>query len=194
MSEIFRCFGNNPGEELYAKYHDDEWGKPCHDDTKLFEFLILEGAQAGLNWYTILRKREGYRKAFKNFDPHKVSVMTDDELEALRQDESIIRNGRKIYSARQNAVVFLLIQKEFGSFDKYLWRFVDYKQIINDHESFRTVPVTTDISDKLSKDLKKRGMSFVGSTIMYAYMQAIGMVDDHLNKCHVKKGRQNGNK
>ena len=181
-----RCFGNKPGEELYAKYHDEEWGVEVHDDRILFEFLILEGAQAGLNWYTILKRRGGYKKAFKNFDPIKVSIMTDQELEELRNYEGIIRNKLKIYSARKNALVFLDIQKEFGSFDKYIWGFVDYKQIVNHRPSFDGMMATTEISDKLSKDLKKRGMSFVGSTIMYAYMQAVGMVDDHLDTCHLR--------
>lgn len=183
---LVRCFGNKPGEELYAQYHDEEWGKEVHDDQTLFEFLILEGAQAGLNWYTILKRREGYRQAFHNFDPVKVSQMTDQELEQLRNDEGIIRNKLKIYSARKNAIVFLEIQQECGSFDNYLWSFVDYKQIVNHHNSFATVQPTTPISDRLSKDLKKRGMSFVGSTIMYAYMQAVGLVDDHLESCHIR--------
>ncbi|QMS85134.1 DNA-3-methyladenine glycosylase I [Candidatus Xianfuyuplasma coldseepsis] len=182
-----RCFGNKEGQELYAKYHDEEWGIPVHDDRVLFEFLILEGAQAGLNWYTVLKKREGYREAFKGFDPLLVSKMTDDELEALRENPNIIRNKLKIYSARKNAIAFLKIQEEYGSFDKFLWSYVDYKPIINHHTSFKTVPVTTPISDALSKELKKRGMTFVGSTIMYAYMQAIGMVDDHLESCHIRQ-------
>ncbi len=186
MKELTRCFGNKPGEELYAEYHDKEWGKEVHDDQVLFEFLILEGAQAGLNWFTILKRREGYRKAFCGFNPDLVAKMTDEELEELRSDEGIIRNRLKIYSARKNAQVFLQIQQEFGSFDRYLWSYIDFKQILNHHESFRTVPVTTPISDKISKDLKKRGMSFVGSTIIYAYMQAIGMVDDHLSNCHIR--------
>ena len=191
MEEIKRCFGNKPGQELYAKYHDEEWGKPVHDDRMLFEFLILEGAQAGLSWYTILIRREGYKKAFHNFDPHKVASMTDEELEALRSDEGIIRNRLKIYSARKNAKAFLKIQEEYGSFDKFLWSFVDNKQIVNHHESFKTVPVSTEISDKISKELKKRGMSFVGSTIIYAYMQAVGLVDDHLNSCHIRTNKKN---
>lgn len=183
---LIRCFGNKSGEELYAKYHDEEWGKEVHDDKKLFEFLILEGAQAGLNWYTILKRRAGYKKAFYDFDPLKVSKMTDSELVLLREDKGIIRNKLKINSARKNAIVFLKIQEEFKTFDKYLWSFVGYKQIVNNHSSFDTVKATTKISDKLSKDLKSRGMSFVGSTIMYAYMQAVGMVDDHLDSCHIR--------
>lgn len=178
-----RCFGSKEGQELYAKYHDEEWGVPVHDDRTLFEFLILEGAQAGLNWFTILRRREGYREAFKNFDPVKVAAMTDEELESLRQNEKIIRNKLKIYSARTNAKVFLDIQKEFGSFDTFLWAFVGNNPIINQFKSFEEVPVNTEISDRLSKELKRRGMKFVGTTIMYAYMQAVGMVDDHLTYC-----------
>jgi len=183
---LIRCFGNKEGEELYAKYHDEEWGKEVHSDQVLFEFLVLEGAQAGLSWYTILKRRNGYKNAFHNFDPLKISKMTDDELELLREDKGIVRNKLKIYSVRKNAIVFLKIQEEFGSFDNFLWGFVDYKQIRNNHKSFKTVTATTDISDLLSKNLKKRGMSFVGSTIMYGYMQAVGLVDDHINSCHTR--------
>src|SRR6056297_140695 len=184
-----RCFGDKEGQEDYAKYHDTEWGRPVHDDKKLFEFLILEGAQAGLSWYTILKRRDGYRKAFHQFDPEKVAVMTDQELEKLREDKGIIRNRLKIASARKNAKVFLEIQKEFGSFDEYLWSYVNYKPIINHFHDYSEVPVTTDISDALSKDLKSRGMSFVGSTIMYAYMQAVGLVDDHLEWCFLRNSQ-----
>ncbi|MFP4457833.1 MAG: DNA-3-methyladenine glycosylase I [Clostridia bacterium] len=183
---VRRCFGDKEGQEDYAKYHDTEWGRPVHDDQKLFEFLVLEGAQAGLSWYTVLKRREGYRKAFHQFDPKKVATMTDQELEELRGDTGIIRNKLKIKSARKNAQVFLNIQEEFGSFDKYLWSYVDGKPIINHFHDYSEVPVNTDISDELSKDLKKRGMSFVGSTIMYAYMQAVGLVDDHLEWCFIK--------
>jgi len=183
---LIRCFGTKDGEELYAKYHDEEWGKEVHVDNTLFEFLVLEGAQAGLSWYTILKRRNGYKKAFHNFDPLIISNMTDQELELLREDKGIIRNKLKIYSVRKNAIAFIKIQDEFKSFDNFLWNFVDYKQIVNHHDSFKTVPVTTEISDKLSKELKKRGMTFVGSTIMYAYMQAVGLVDDHLSNCHIR--------
>lgn len=186
---VIRCFGDKAGEELYAKYHDEEWGKETHDDTTLFEFLVLEGAQAGLSWYTILKRREGYRRVFHNFDPYLVSEMTDSDLELCREDKGIIRNKLKIYSARNNAIVFLKIQNEFKSFNNFVWSFVNNKQIVNHHTSFETVPATTEVSDKLSKELKKRGMSFVGSTIMYGYMQAIGMVDDHLESCHVRTNR-----
>ena len=178
-----RCFGNKPGQEFYAAYHDNEWGTPVHDDRHLFEMLILEGAQAGLSWETILRRREGYRAAFHNFDVSKVAAMNDDELEALRQDERIIRNRLKIYAARKNAQVYIAIQKEFGSFDRYLWSYVDGTQIVNHWKSVKDVPVKTAISDAISKDLKKRGMSFVGSTIIYAYMQAVGLVNDHVGGC-----------
>lgn len=182
-----RCFGSE--KTFYAKYHDNEWGIPVHDDRILFEFLILEGAQAGLSWETVLKKREGYHKAFHKFDPVKVSKMSDDSLEALRENPAIIRNRLKIYATRRNAEVFLKIQKEYGSFDKYLWDFVDGKPLINAFDNFKDVPVTTEISDRLSKDLKKRGMTFVGSTIMYAYMQAVGMVNDHLTSCWCTVGR-----
>ncbi|MBA2726595.1 MAG: DNA-3-methyladenine glycosylase I [Parachlamydiaceae bacterium] len=178
-----RCFGGGPGKELYAEYHDKEWGIPVHDDRHLFEMLILEGAQAGLSWETILKRREGYREAFHRFNPGKVADMADEELDALLQNERIIRNRLKVYAARKNAIVFLKIQKEFGSFDAYLWGFVNGKPIINKHHGFKDVPVTTAESDALSKDLKKRGMTFVGSTIIYAYMQAVGLVNDHLADC-----------
>ncbi len=175
-----RCFGASPE---YAAYHDDEWGVPLHDDRHLFEMLILEGAQAGLNWETVLKKREGYRRVFKGFDVEAVSAMTDEELEAARNDPGIVRNKLKIKATRQNAVVFLLIQKEFGSFDSYLWAFVGNAPIVNAWPSMKAVPVTTAESDALSKDLKARGMSFVGSTIIYAYMQAVGLVNDHVKGC-----------
>ena len=178
-----RCFGNKPGQEFYASYHDEEWGVPVYDDRLLFEMLTLEGAQAGLSWETILRKRQGYRRAFHNFDIEAVIAMSDDALEALRQDEGIIRNRLKIYATRKNAIIFKQIKEEFDSFSAYLWRFVDGQPLINDWQSFDEVPVTTPISDAISKDLKKRGMSFVGSTIIYAYMQAVGLVDDHIQSC-----------
>lgn len=178
-----RCFGSAPGKEFYANYHDEEWGIPVYDDGHLFEMLILEGAQAGLSWETILKRREGYRKAFHCFDPVKVAKMTDDELDALLKNEGIIRNRLKIYSARRNALVFLQIQKEFGSFSNYIWNFVDGTPIVTRRESLKDIPASNSISDALSKDLKKRGMTFVGSTIIYAYMQAVGLVDDHLIDC-----------
>jgi len=178
-----RCFGSKPGKEFYAEYHDKEWGIPVHEDRHLFEMLILEGAQAGLSWETILKRRNEYRKVFHHFDPVKVAKMSDEKLNTLLENEGIIRNRLKIYAARQNAVVFLQIQKEFGSFSNYLWRFVDSKPIITRRKSLKDVPACTPISDALSKDLKKRGMTFVGSTIMYAFMQAVGLVDDHIVDC-----------
>lgn len=178
-----RCFGGVVGKEFYTTYHDHEWGVPVHNDQHLFEMLILEGAQAGLSWETILKRREGYRKAFHHFDPVKVASMADEELEALRHNPEIIRNRLKIYGARKNAQAFLRISQEFGSFDRYVWGFVKGKVIINHRQGFKDVPATTPESDTLSKDLKKRGMTFVGSTIIYAYMQAIGMVNDHIVGC-----------
>jgi DNA-3-methyladenine glycosylase I len=178
-----RCFGGSPGKEFYAHYHDHEWGIPSHNDQHLFEMLILEGAQAGLSWETVLKKREGYRRAFHNFDPAKVAAMSDNALENLRHNPEIIRNRLKIYGTRQNACAFLRIQEEFGSFDSYLWSFVNGKPIQNHWSRFENVPSLTPVSDTLSKDLKKRSMTFVGSTIIYAYMQAIGMVNDHLITC-----------
>ena len=176
-----RCFGT--GNPEYEAYHDNEWGKPSHDDRHLFEMLILEGAQAGLSWETILKRRSSYQKLFHDFDPQKVANMSDHELNAIVSNPSIIRNKKKIYSARQNAKIFVSIQKEFGSFNAYLWAYVDNKPLINKWKTRAEVPCKTDISQALSKDLKKRGMSFVGPTIMYAYMQAVGLVNDHLAGC-----------
>jgi DNA-3-methyladenine glycosylase I len=178
-----RCFGDLPGKEFYADYHDREWGVPVHDDRHLFEMLILEGAQAGLSWETILKRRLGYRMAFHNFDAARVAAMSDRELEELLQNEGIIRNRLKIFGARQNARVFLDIQREFGSFDRYVWGFVGGKPIVNLRKQFKEVPCSSKESDALSKDLKKRGMTFVGSTIVYAFMQAVGLVNDHLVDC-----------
>lgn len=178
-----RCFGNKPGQGFYADYHDHEWGIPVHDDRHLFEMLILEGAQAGLSWETILKKRAGYRRAFHQFEPDKVAAMTDAELEAQRGNAEIVRNRLKIYAARKNAQVFLRIQAAYGTFNAYLWRFVDGEPKIGHWPTVASVPVTTPESDALSKDLKKLGMTFVGSTIIYAYMQAVGLVNDHLTDC-----------
>ncbi len=164
-------------------YHDKEWGKPQHDDQKLFEFLILEGAQAGLSWSTILKRRDGYRKAFSNFDILTVSKYTQKHIKKLLKDESIIRNKLKIGSAINNAKQFLKIQEEFGSFNNYLWGFVEHKPIKNNFKKLSDLPATTEISEKLSQDLKKRGFNFVGPTICYALMQAIGMVNDHTFDC-----------
>lgn len=178
-----RCFGNEPGKEFYADYHDYEWGVPVHDDTRLFEMLILEGAQAGLSWETILKRRSHYRKAFCDFDVAKVAGLSDDDLNQLLHNEGIIRNRLKVYSARQNARIFLEIQREYGSFDAYLWSFVGGKPIVRRREQLKDIPCTSAESDALSKDLKKRGMKFVGSTIIYSYMQATGLIDDHLAGC-----------
>lgn len=183
-----RCFGGEPGKVAYAAYHDEQWGRPEHDDRHLFEMLILEGAQAGLSWETILKKRGGYQELFHQFDPAKVAAMTDEELEECLLNPAIVRNRLKVFAARKNALAFLKIQQEFGSFDNYLWQFVDGQPIVNHWQAFKDVPVTTPISDALSKDLKKRGMTFVGSTIMYAFMQAVGMVDDHLADCWCRTG------
>lgn len=165
------------------EYHDEEWGVPVHDDRKHFEMLILEGAQAGLSWETVLRKREAYRTAFHGFEPNKVACMTDNELEEQLENPGIIRNRLKIFSTRKNALVFLDIQKEFGSFDAYIWRFAGGKPLDGQRETITNVPATTAESCAIAKDLKKRGMSFVGPTIIYAYMQAVGMVNDHLASC-----------
>ena len=178
---IERCFWAT--NELNIAYHDTEWGVPLHDDRALFEFLILEGAQAGLSWDTILRKRDAYREAFDNFDPAKVARYTDTKCAKLLTNEGIIRNRLKIASAVSNAKAFLQVQEEFGSFDKYIWAFVGGKPLDNKVQSMADVPARTDISDAISKDLKKRGFNFVGSTIMYAFMQATGMVNDHLVTC-----------
>ena len=172
-----------PKNELAIAYHDKEWGVPLHHDKGLFEFLILEGAQAGLSWDTILRKRENYRKAFDGFDVNKVARYTDKRLEKLLQNEGIIRNRLKVAAAVTNAKEFLKVQKEFGSFDKYIWAFIDGKPIVNKWKTTSQVPPTSAESDTISKDMKKRGFKFVGSTIIYAHMQATGMVNDHLTTC-----------
>lgn len=167
----------------YIRYHDEEWGNPVHDDRIHFEFLILEGAQAGLSWETILKKREGYRRLFAEFDPQKVARFTEAKVEKLLQDPSIVRNRLKVNGAVTNAKLFLDIQKEFGSFDQYIWGFVDGKPIVNHWKKLADIPATSKESDALSKDLKKRGFKFTGSTVMYAHMQACGLVDDHLEDC-----------
>jgi len=168
-------------------YHDNEWGRPVHDDKKLFEMLILEGAQAGLSWLTVLKKRENYRVAFDGFDPAKVALYDDAKIEELLANPGIIRNRLKINAAVANAKAFLRIQEEHGSFDKYLWSYVNYTPIVNHFEKITDVIATSAVSDKISKDLKKRGMNFVGSTIIYAFMQAVGMVNDHFIDCFVYK-------
>ncbi len=170
-------------DPLYIAYHDTVWGVPVHDDRVLFEFLLLEGAQAGLSWITILRKRENYRRAFARFDPAKVARFDDAKIAALLGNEGLVRNRLKMASAVMNAKAFLAVQAEHGSFDAYVWRFVDGAPRQNRWATMRDVPARTEISDALSKDLKRRGFSFVGSTIMYAYMQAVGLVNDHLSTC-----------
>lgn len=182
MSEKTRC-GWCLKDDLYRNYHDREWGVPVHDERTLFEFLILEGAQAGLSWHTILKRRENYRKAFDGFNPEKVARYTPKKIQALLADEGIIRNRLKIHSAVSNAQAFLKIQETFGSFDKYQWRFVGGKPIRNRRRTLKDIPPVTKESDAFSKDLKQRGFNFVGSTIIYAHMQAVGMVNDHLMSC-----------
>lgn len=183
MEKLKRCAWVPDNNPLYQKYHDEEWGVPVYDDKKHFEFIILEGAQAGLSWETVLKKREGYRKAFYNFDVEKCAEMTDEELEERLKNPEIIRNRLKVFAVRKNAKVFIEIQKEFGSFNKYVWSFVGGVPICNNRKSISEIPPATQESDKLSKDLKKRGMTFVGSTIIYAYMQAAGLVNDHTTDC-----------
>ncbi len=177
-----RCFWVSD-DPLYIDYHDKEWGTPVYDDQTLFEFLLLETFQAGLSWITILRKREKFKKAFDNFDYQKIAVYSDNKYEVLLQDAGIIRNKLKIRAAISNSQSYIKIQKEFGSFSKYIWSFVSGKPIINGFKTKEEVPATTELSDNISKDLKKRGFKFVGSTIIYAYMQAIGMVNDHTTDC-----------
>lgn len=183
MKMKIRC-GWCTSSQLYIDYHDNEWGVPVHDDRKLFEFLVLEGAQAGLSWLTVLKKRENYRKAFDKFDPKKISLYGDKKIEALLGDKGIIRNRLKITSAVNNAKRFLEVQKEFVSFDAYIWQFVKGKPIVNRYKSDQEIPATTNVSDLMSKDLKKRGFKFVGSTICYAHMQTTGMVNDHVVSCY----------
>lgn len=173
-----------PGnDELYIKYHDEEWGVPVHDDKKQFEFLVLESAQAGLSWITILRKRENYRKAYEGFNPVKVAAFDEKKVEELLMDAGIIRNRRKIEASINNAKRFLEVVKEFGSFDKYIWSFVDSKPVINSWSDMSEVPAKTELSDRISSDMKKRGFKFLGSTIIYAHLQATGLVNDHLIDC-----------
>lgn len=182
MTEKHRC-GWCVGDPLYEAYHDKEWGVPVYDDETIFEFLILETFQAGLSWITILRKRENFRKAFDNFDYKKIATYKQDKIESLLLDAGIIRNKLKIYATITNAQAFMKVQKEFGSFSNYIWNFVDGKPIKNTLKHYKEAPPTTAISDVLSKDLKKRGFKFVGSTVVYAHMQATGMVNDHEVEC-----------
>jgi DNA-3-methyladenine glycosylase I len=184
--ELIRC-GWSLGDPLYRAYHDTEWGVPVHDDQKLFEFLLLEGAQAGLSWITILRKRESYRAAFDGFDPLKVAAYGEDKIAALLLDPGIIRNRLKIRAAVTNAQAFLKVQGEFGSFERYIWQFVGGEPLINHWERMDQIPATSPQSDALSKDLVRRGFKFVGSTICYAHMQATGMVNDHVLGCAFRR-------
>ncbi|KAE9627509.1 MAG: DNA-3-methyladenine glycosylase [Epulopiscium sp.] len=170
-------------DELYIKYHDEEWGVPNHDDRKHFEFLVLESAQAGLSWITILKKRENYRKAYCGFDPEKVALFDHEKIEELMKNPGIIRNRRKIEASVNNARRFLEIVNEFGSFDRYIWSFVNNRPIHNHWKDIKDVPANTKLSDEISKDLKKRGFQFLGSTIVYSYMQAVGLVNDHIVDC-----------
>ena len=183
LIETGRCDWGNRGGELLRRYHDTEWGVPVYDDRKQFEFLVLEGAQAGLSWLTVLRKREAYRSAFAGFDPVEVARFGENEIEALVGNPGIIRNRLKIASTVSNARAFLEIQEEFGSFNAYIWKFVDGEPIGNRWKTMSELPATSARSDKLSKDLKSRGFKFVGSTIVYAHMQAAGLVNDHLVSC-----------
>lgn len=181
-----------PGtDELYIRYHDEEWGVPVHDDRLHFEFLVLESAQAGLSWITILRRRNNYRKAYRNFDPHQVASFTDEDAARLLGDAGIIRNRLKIKSSIENARHFLKVQCEFGSFDRYLWSFVGGKPVVNCWEDISQIPPRTELSDLVSKDLKKRGFSFVGSTIIYSHLQAVGLVNDHIVSCFRYREIQN---
>ena len=184
MEQIRRCEWAGP-DQIYIDYHDNEWGRPLHDDNKLFEMLILEGMQAGLAWITVLKKREAFRTAFDNFEPQKVALYDDAKVEALMADAGIIRHRGKINAAIGNAKAFLEIQRDHGSFDAFIWSYVDNKPIHNHFQSEAEIPATTLLSDKISKDLKKHGFKFVGSTIVYAYMQAIGIVNDHVKKCYL---------
>ncbi len=174
-------------DDLYRNYHDNEWGTPVYDDETIFEFLILETFQAGLSWYTVLAKRENFRKAFDNFNLKKIANYSEDKMAELAEDAGIIRNKLKIKATVTNAQAFIKVQEEFGSFSKYIWGFVDGKPIDNQPKTLSEVKATTPISDALSKDLKKRGFKFVGSTVMYAHMQATGMVNDHVLDCHTRK-------
>jgi DNA-3-methyladenine glycosylase I len=180
--EKIRCPWST-SDPLYIGYHDNEWGVPVHDDQKLFEILVLDGAQAGLSWITILRKRENYRRAFHDFNPEKVARYGKKEVGGLLKNEGIVRNRMKIESAVKNAKAFLEVQKEFGSFDSYIWQFVGERTKMNSWKSLKQIPASTKESDAMSKDLKMRGFSFVGSTICYAFMQAAGLVNDHVTSC-----------
>lgn len=186
MEEKIRCSwaGDIP---IYVEYHDNEWGRPVHDENKLFEMLLLESMQAGLSWITVLKKREAYREAFDGFHPEKIALYDNEKFEELMQNEKIIRNRLKIHAAINNAKVFLEVQNKYGSFDKMIWSYVDHTPIVEHFESVEDLPANTPLSDQISKDLKKMGFKFVGSTIVYSFMQAIGMVNDHITECFVYK-------
>lgn len=190
MSEKIRCEWAGD-TQIYVDYHDNEWGRPVHDDDKLFEMLILETMQAGLSWITVLKKREAYRIAFDNFDPQKIILYDNLKIEELMQNARIIRNRLKIHSAITNAKIFLDIKDKYGSFDEFIWNYVDNTPIIGQYKSMQDLPATTPLSDKISKDLKKIGFKFVGSTIVYAFMQAIGMVNDHVMTCYLCNAKIN---
>ncbi len=187
MKEVIRCPWVKEGDLLYEKYHDTEWGVPVHDDPKMFEFLVLESAQAGLSWLTVLRKRENYRKAFAGFDPRKVAKFEKRDVARLLKNAGIIRNRAKIEAAINNAKRFLEVQKEFGTFSKYIWSFVKDKPVQHTIKTLKDYKATTKESDALAKDLKKRGFTFLGSTVIYAHMQAVGMVNDHTLSCFKRK-------
>lgn len=193
MEEKIRC-GWCVGDPLYEAYHDLEWGVPLKDDARIFEFLTLETFQAGLSWITVLRKRENFRRAFDNFDYQKIAGYSEQKIEALMQDSGIIRNRLKILAAVSNSQAFMKVQQEFDTFSQYIWSFVDYKPVQKNWQTLKEVPATTAISDALSKDLKKRGFKFVGSTVVYAHMQATGMVNDHIIGCFRHKEVQTSNK
>jgi len=186
QEKMNRCEWSS-NDELMIKYHDEEWGMPVHDDKILFEFIVLESAQAGLSWKTILHKRENYRKAFHDFDYEKIAKYTSKDFDRLIKNPGIIRNRLKILATINNAQRFIEVRKEFGTFDKYIWSFVNNKPMINRFKSLKELPAKTALSDKISADLKKRGFKFIGSTIVYAHMQATGMVDDHVNHCFRKR-------
>ena len=179
---VYRCEWSQKNE-IYSKYHDEEWGKPLHDDQKLFEFLILEGMQAGLSWITILKKRDAFRASYEDFDVHKVARFDQQKVDELMSDSGIIRNKLKIEASINNARRFLEVVEEFGSFDSYIWGFVDHQPIVNHWTKLSEIPAKTELSDRISDDLKRRGFKFVGSTIVYSHMQATGMINDHLMDC-----------
>lgn len=192
MKELKRCAWTNLKNPLYVKYHDEEWGVPVRDDRKLFEFIVLESAQAGLSWEIILGKREGYRKAFRGFDPKKVARMTEKDIAKLLKDPGIVRNRLKIRATVNNAKRFLEVQKEFGSFSNYMWGWVNGKPVKNAWKTIKELPAKTPLAEAMAKDLKKRGFSFLGPTVWYAHMQAVGMVNDHTRDCfcYSKRGRR----